>query len=83
MKELLHFSATWCQPCKAMEPTIAKFISNNVNVNYRKLDADINVEMFQEYGITGVPAFIAIKDGEVIASHKGIATEEKLGSLFS
>jgi thioredoxin-like negative regulator of GroEL len=66
-----------------MEPTIAKFISNNVNVNYRKLDADINVEMFQEYGITGVPAFIAIKDGEVIASHKGIATEEKLGSLFS
>lgn len=66
-----------------MEPTIAKFISNNVNVNYRKLDADINVEMFQEYGITGVPAFIAIKDGKVIASHKGVATEEKLGSLFS
>jgi thioredoxin 1 len=82
MKELLHFSATWCQPCKAMEPTIAKFISNNVNVNYRKLDADVNVEIFTEYNITGVPAFIAIKDGEVIASHKGVATEEKLQALF-
>lgn len=82
MKELLHFSATWCQPCKAMEPTIAKFISNNVNINYVKLDADINTDMFLEYNVKGVPAFIAIKDGEVVATHKGVATEEKLESLF-
>lgn len=83
MKELLHFTATWCQPCKAMEPTIARFVSNNLDVDYQKIDADADVEAFVKYEITGVPAFIAIKDGVVINSHKGVATEEKLSALFA
>lgn len=82
MKELLHFSATWCQPCKAMEPTIAKFIANNVNVNYTKFDADENIDIFQEYGVTGVPAFVAIKDGVILKRLKGVATEERLTEMF-
>lgn len=82
MKELIHFSASWCQPCKQMQPILDKFLKDNPNINYIKYDADKDVSVFQEHGITGVPAFIAkIDDKETF--HKGIATEDKLYALFS
>lgn len=59
-----------------------KFISDNPDIVYTKYDADDNVSIFQEHGITGVPAFIARVDGKE-AFHKGLATEEKLASLFA
>jgi thioredoxin 1 len=82
MKELLHFSATWCQPCKAMEPTITKFLEDNPKIAYTKYDADSDVETFAEYGITGVPAFVIRQDGEVKNTHKGVANAQKFASLF-
>lgn len=83
MKELLHFSATWCQPCKQMQPVIDRFLEKNPDISYVKYDADENVDIFQEYGITGVPALVAKVDGELNNSHKGVATEYKLESLFN
>lgn len=83
MKELLHFSATWCQPCKQMQPVLDKFLAENPDINYTKYDADENVSTFQEYGITGVPAFVTRVDGVAIKYHKGIATQDKLTELLS
>lgn len=82
MKELLHFTATWCNPCKQMAPMIDKFIADNPQINYTKIDADTNPEIFQEYGITGIPAFIVKTDGNQTNSHTGIATAEKFAELF-
>lgn len=82
MKELIHFSASWCQPCKQMQPILDKFLSDNPDINYIKYDADKNVSVFQEHGVTGVPAFIAKVDGKE-AFHKGTATEDKLSALFA
>lgn len=82
MKELIHFSATWCQPCKQMQPMLDKFIADNPDIVYTKYDADENVSIFQEHGITGVPAFIAKVDGKE-SFHKGLATQDKLNSLFN
>ena len=83
MKEIIHFSATWCQPCKQMQPVLDSFISNNQDISYTKYDADESVTIFEEYKIRSVPAFISKIDGKVIKMHMGTATEEKLSSLFS
>lgn len=82
MKELHHFSATWCQPCKQMQPTLDKFLAANPDIVYTKFDADEDVTIFQDNGITGVPAFIVKVDGKEDKFHKGLATEDKLKSLF-
>jgi thioredoxin 1 len=82
MKELIHFSATWCQPCKQMQPIIDKFLNDNPDIVYIKYDADEDVSVFQEHGIRGVPAFIGKVDGKEIF-HKGTATEARLISLFA
>jgi len=82
MKELIHFSATWCQPCKQMQPMLDKFLSDNPDIVYTKYDADSNVSVFQEHDITGVPAFIAKVNGKEIF-HKGLASQDKLSGLFA
>ena len=83
MQQLLHFTATWCQPCKQMEPLITKLVSENLNINYEKIDVSDEFDPAVEYGVKGVPTFIALKDGKEVARHTGVATEEKLLSLFN
>lgn len=83
MKELLHFTATWCQPCKQMAPVIENFLANNLDIKYTKIDADESPSLFAENQITGVPAFVSKVDGEDYKFHKGVATEDKLTSLFA
>ena len=83
MKQLLHFTATWCQPCKQMEPLIAKFVSENLNINYEKIDVSDEFDPAVEYGVRGVPTFIALVDGKEVARHNGVVTEEKLLNLFN
>lgn len=83
MQQLLHFTASWCQPCKQMEPLIAKLVSENLAINYNKIDLSDEFDDAVEYGVRGVPTFIALVDGKEIARHTGVATEEKLLSLFN
>jgi thioredoxin 1 len=82
MKQLLHFTATWCQPCKQMEVPIAMLVSSNLDINYNKIDVSDVFDEAVEYGVRGVPTFIALKDGIEVARHTGVATNEKLLSLF-
>jgi thioredoxin-like negative regulator of GroEL len=66
-----------------MEPLIAKFVSENLDINYDKVDVSDEFDPAVEYGVKGVPTFIAIVDGKEVSRHTGIATEEKLLNLFS
>ena len=83
MQQLLHFTASWCQPCKQMEPLIAKLVSENLAINYNKIDLSDEFDDAVEYGVRGVPTFIALVDGKEVARHTGVATEEKLLNLFN
>ena len=83
MKELIHFSASWCQPCKKMAPMIDKFVEDNTDIVYSKYDADLNVSVFEEYGVRGVPTFITKIDGEIHKYHNGVASQEQISDLFA
>ena len=41
MIKLAHFTAKWCVPCKMMEPTIEKFLTDHPDVTYEKIDVDL------------------------------------------
>jgi thioredoxin-like negative regulator of GroEL len=66
-----------------MEPLIAKFVSENLDINYDKVDVSDEFDPAVEYGVKGVPTFIALVDGKEVSRHTGVATGEKLLSLFS
>ncbi|KAI0817367.1 thioredoxin-like protein [Xylaria sp. FL0064] len=63
---LLDAFATWCGPCKAIAPVIAKMSEEEQykDVYFAKIDVDELPELSQELGITAMPTFLAFKDGE-------------------
>ncbi|KAI0872951.1 thioredoxin-like protein [Hypoxylon argillaceum] len=59
--------ATWCGPCKAIAPIVAK-ISDEEQFKdffFVKIDVDDLPELSQELGITAMPTFVAFKNGEL------------------
>lgn len=64
---LVDFSATWCQPCKVLAPTIdtvAKEYSGKLSVF--KVDIDASPDAAAHFGIRGVPTVIFFKDGREV-----------------
>jgi len=53
--KLIVFSATWCQPCQAAKPTVAKIEALGIEVV--RYDIDTQPEMAAKYGVTRVPMF--------------------------
>lgn len=84
MKELIHFTADWCQPCKKMAPMIDKFVEDNADIKYTKLNVDdpASLVAVEEYAVRGVPTFVILEDGRVKNTHTGVATADKFTSLF-
>jgi len=61
---LIDFSATWCQPCKALAPTIEAVASEyGERLLVRKVDIDQAPDTATRFGIQGVPTCIFFKSG--------------------
>ncbi|XP_077980511.1 thioredoxin-like [Glandiceps talaboti] len=74
---VVDFSATWCGPCKYIGPIFKAMASEFPNVVFLKVDVDENEETSQAYGISAMPTFVFIKNGQKVEDFSG-ASEDKL-----
>jgi thioredoxin len=76
---LVDFGATWCPPCKKMEPVLANLQKNNAGkFTLLKVDGGNDEAILKEYKVTALPVFIIFKDGKQVWRKDGVATEEEL-----
>lgn len=68
---LLHFTAEWCAPCKAMKPLIEDYVENNPSTEYILIDIDYDFDSLTTYDVLGVPTFILLNDDEEVRRHTG------------
>ena len=62
--EVIDFWATWCGPCKLMNPILDEIeqeYSNDLVIT--KYDIDIEADKVKEYNIQSVPTYVILKDG--------------------
>ncbi|MBK9210587.1 MAG: thioredoxin [Anaerolineales bacterium] len=63
---LVDFTATWCQPCKMIDPIVKQLAGEwDGKVKVVKLDADQNPNLMMQYGVMGIPTLMLFKGGEV------------------
>ena len=69
---LVDFYATWCEPCKKMEPYLKEIASEmKDDVKVVRLDVEANRQLSKELGIVELPVLHLYKNKKLIWSHKG------------
>jgi putative thioredoxin len=67
---VVDFWADWCGPCKMLGPVIEEATAAK-GVALAKVDVDANQQLASEYGIRGIPAVKAFRNGHVVAEFVG------------
>ncbi|MGL5082817.1 MAG: thioredoxin family protein [Microcoleaceae cyanobacterium] len=76
---LAYFWATWCGPCKLVSPSIEAIAgAYRDRLKIVKLEVDANPTAVGMCGVEGVPALRLFRDKQVVQSHEGAITKQKL-----
>jgi len=69
---LVDFWAEWCGPCKMIAPVIDQLAAETQGrFKVAKVDVTDNQGLAQKYGISGIPALLFFKDGQLKEHIKG------------
>ena len=80
---LVEFSASWCGPCKAMEPILEELEQVYFDrVKFCKIDAEQNPKLAQALEIHGLPALVLVKQGNVWGISCGYVNKARLLGLI-
>jgi thioredoxin 1 len=80
---LVDFTATWCGPCKMMDPVVKQLSDEwQGKVKFVKLDVDDNTNIAMQYGVMGVPTLILFVKGNPVQRVSGFQPKDRIVSKF-
>lgn len=76
---LVDFFATWCGPCKMMEPVLAQ-LAQETDAVVAKVDVDQHQTLAASFGVRGVPTLTLFAEGEQVEEYVGAYPADHLRS---
>ncbi|XP_020589274.1 thioredoxin H2-2 [Phalaenopsis equestris] len=73
---VIDFSATWCGPCRFIEPNFKALASRFNEASFVKIDVDELSEVSQQWRVQAMPTFVLVKGGKEVARVVGAKKEE-------
>ena len=75
MKRVLRFTASWCQPCKALAQQLEEI---NTTLPIEVIDIDDNQALAMEYDIRSVPTLVMLNENVEVKRRTGIVAKNLL-----
>ncbi len=80
---VVDFWADWCGPCKALAPVLERAVDERSGqIELVKVDVDANQGLAQVYGIRGIPAVKAFRNGRVVAEFVGAQSPQSVATFL-
>jgi len=81
---LLDFGATWCGPCRVIEPILEKLAAARGDaIRVLSIDSDESAAIAAKYKVRAVPTVISFVNGKEHKRHTGVASEAVLSGLLT
>lgn len=77
---LLDFSAKWCQPCRAMQPTVDRLVRDGYHV--QQVDVDQQPSLAKKFRVSALPTFVMLVNGREVDRIVGASDYDRLRDLF-
>lgn len=79
---LLEFYAEWCGPCKMIAPVVEELTEElKGKAVIVRINVDENYLVAQEHGVSGIPVFIAFKNGRETGREVGAISKERMRAM--
>ena len=84
MIKILDFWATWCGPCKFMEPVIEELEKEyHGKIQIEKINVDENQELAAKHGVMSIPTYIIEKEGKEMERIVGATQKENFKKVLA
>jgi putative thioredoxin len=81
---LADFWATWCRPCKTLEPILERLISEaNGGLRLARIDVDQNPNLAIRYSVRTIPTVKAFSGGDVVGEFVGLQPENRIREFIT